>query len=94
MPIWEVSDELAVFFVTHQRLERIAQGMRFAQVSPEHWALLNHIAGTWHEVHAYSVRQLMSYSSYGSSATIHKRIHQLVALELVMLEAQAAGVTG
>ena len=94
MPIWEVSDELAVFFVTHQRLERIAQDMRFAQVSPDHWVLLNHIADTWHEVHAYSVRQLMSYSSYGSSATIHRRIHQLVALELVMLEAQAAGVTG
>ncbi len=94
MPRMKASDELAVFFATHQQLEDIAQDMGLAEVSPDHWALLNHIAGTWHEVHAYSVRQLMSYSSYGSSATIHKRIHQLVALELVMLEAQAAGVTG
>jgi len=48
MPIMEGFDELAVFFVTHQRLERIAQDMRFAQVSPDHWVLLNHIADTWH----------------------------------------------
>ena len=86
----KASDELAVFFATHQQLDHIAQDMGLAQVSPDHWALLNHVAGTWHEGHACSVRQLMSDASYGSPATIHKRIHQLVALELVTLEAQAA----
>ena len=86
----KAADELAVFFATHQQLEHIAQGMGLAHVSPDHWALLNHIAGTWHEGRACSVRQLMSDSSYGSPATIHKRIHQLLALELVTLEAQAA----
>jgi hypothetical protein len=86
----KAADEFAVFFATHQKLEHIAQDMGLAHVSPDHWALLNHIAGTWHEGRACSVRQLMSDSSYGSPATIHKRIHQLVALELVTLEAQAA----
>ena len=90
MPRMKASDELAVFFATHQQLEDIAQDMGLAEVSPDHWALLNHVAGTWHEGHACSVRQLMSDSSYGSPATIHKRIHQLVVLELVTLEAQAA----
>ena len=90
MPRMKAADEFAVFFATHQKLEHIAQDMGLAHVSPDHWALLNHIAGTWHEGGACSVRQLMSDSSYGSPATIHKRIHQLLALELVTLEAQAA----
>jgi len=48
MPRMKASDELAVFFATHQKLEHIAQDMGLAQVSPDHWALLNHVAGTWH----------------------------------------------
>ncbi|MFN5807847.1 MAG: hypothetical protein ACK441_08190, partial [Burkholderiales bacterium] len=60
MPRMKAADELAVFFATHQQLEHIAQDMGLAHVSPDHWALLNHIAGTWHEGRACSVRQLMS----------------------------------
>ena len=90
MPRMKAADELAVFFATHQQLEQIAQDMGLAHVSPDHWALLNHLAGMWHEGHASSVRQLMSDASYGSPATIHKRIHQLLALELVALEVQTA----
>jgi len=90
MPRMKAADELAVFFATHQQLEHIAKEMGLAQVSPDHWALLNQIAGRWYEGDACSVRQLMSDSSYGSPATIHKRLHQLVALELVALVAQAA----
>jgi len=89
MPRMKASDELAVFFSTHQQLEHIAQEMGLAEVSLDHWALLNHVVGTWHKGHACSVRQLMSHSSYGSPAAIHKRIHQLVTLELVTLEANA-----
>ena len=55
MPRMKAADELAVFFATHQQLEQIAQDMGLAHVSPDHWALLNHIAGLWHEGHASSV---------------------------------------
>ena len=39
--------------------------------SPDHWALLNHVAGTWHKGNAYSVRQLMSDSRFGAIVTIN-----------------------